>query len=207
MVTWVYESMKGIIYKATHIVSGRPYIGQTTKDLDRRKWEHLNLASRTDSPQSVSHFIRALRKYGAESFEWEVLEECETQEELDIQEVAWIKEFDSFRNGFNSTTGGEHPVKSDSVIRKHKLASYERNRSWHEDSHPEEGDTFSVALLSWEKHQLYCLQCRRETREVLRQVKVPYDIPASLDVDRLCDSGQALITALDFLTYGFAIKN
>ena len=46
-----------------------------------------------------------MRKYGIENFSFELIEEC-TQDELDDKEQYWIKYYDSFKNGYNNTIGG-----------------------------------------------------------------------------------------------------
>lgn len=49
-----------------------------------------------------------MKKYGAHNFEWEVLEECESHQELDEMEFHYIKQFRSHvdENGYNLTFGG-----------------------------------------------------------------------------------------------------
>lgn len=60
------------------------------------------------SKQRNTHFANALQKYGFDSFTWEVLEECDSKEELDLSEIKWIKYFQSVENGFNLKDGGSH---------------------------------------------------------------------------------------------------
>lgn len=91
--------MYGIIYKLTCLITWKPYVGQTTKTLDERFIQH----SRTDSLIG-----NAIRKYGAENFLREVLEVCDTQEQLNEREKFWIAYFNSkVPNGYNLTDGGE----------------------------------------------------------------------------------------------------
>ncbi len=91
--------MYGIIYKLTCLINWKPYVGQMTKTLDERFIQH----SRTDSLIG-----NAIRKYGAENFLREVLEVCDTQEQLNEREKFWIAYFNSKgSNGYNLTDGGE----------------------------------------------------------------------------------------------------
>jgi group I intron endonuclease len=92
----------GIIYKATNTVNDKVYIGQTTYTLNKRKREHL--CSNNDY-----HFNRALKYYGLNSFEWEVIEYCASKLELDEMEFHYIKQYNSINSGFgyNLTLGGE----------------------------------------------------------------------------------------------------
>ena len=91
-----------IVYRCLNKANGKSYIGVTSRGLDVRKYDHLNDA-RIGSSQ---HFHNAIRKYGKESFEWSILEECESWEELEKREIYYIEKFDSFNNGYNMTLGG-----------------------------------------------------------------------------------------------------
>lgn len=92
-----------IIYKATNNINGKIYIGQTSKTLRERKIAHRNRVNFG----SKYHFHNAIRKYGFEVFEWEVLEERITDKiELDKLEIEYIKKFDSIKNGYNISIGG-----------------------------------------------------------------------------------------------------
>ena len=98
------------IYKWTHIDSNRVYIGQTTQDPNQRRLEHLCCA-RNES--GGYHFHNALRKYGEESFAWEILAEAKSLDELNILEVKYINEYDSINTGFNLRQGGDNKLHSE----------------------------------------------------------------------------------------------
>lgn len=98
--------IKGIIYKYTS-PSGKVYIGQTTRERDRRA-EFLRL----NQPYGGDKINNARKKYLPENFTYEVIESYRFQNEdeaintLDDREIFWIAYYDSFRNGYNSTLGG-----------------------------------------------------------------------------------------------------
>lgn len=96
-----------IIYKVTNKINEMVYIGQTIYSLEHRKQGHEKDARRQDRP--TVRFHNALLKYGYENFEWEVLKECTTQEELDYYEDYYIKEFNSMDKniGYNLKSGGK----------------------------------------------------------------------------------------------------
>lgn len=97
--------MKMIVYKSTNTINNKCYIGQTVKKLEDRKQLHLY---RLNSMKNKNwHFYNALRKYGWDNFEWEVLEECDSKEELDEMEFHYIKQYNSYENGYNMTLGGD----------------------------------------------------------------------------------------------------
>ena len=102
---------KGIIYvyfnKAKYEKEGveKYYVGQTIGTMEQRArkdgrgygWDDLNYNSK---------FARSIRKWGWDAFEGRVLEEV-YEEDLDELEKFYIEYFDSFKNGYNSTIGGE----------------------------------------------------------------------------------------------------
>ena len=91
--------MKGIIYKITNKVNNKSYIGQTRYTLEFRWRQHLN-------SKDNCYFHKAIKKYGSENFSVEVLEECDFKD-LDSREIYYIAKYDTFKNGYNSTIGGD----------------------------------------------------------------------------------------------------
>ena len=88
-----------IIYKATNKENGKYYIGQTKGTLKNRIKNHKSASKNKDTV-----FYRAIRKYGIDAFEWKVVEECSSKEELDEHEVRLIAEN---LGGYNIAKGGE----------------------------------------------------------------------------------------------------
>lgn len=84
------------IYKVENKINGKIYIGQTTKDLSVEYYG------------SGPVIIKALKKYGKENFNKEILIECKSKEELNQQEIFWISFYDSTnrKKGYNISTGG-----------------------------------------------------------------------------------------------------
>lgn len=95
----------GLIYCATNRVNGKRYIGKTTKTLEYRRQGHLS-STRYESEYSIV-FVRALSKYGADSFVWSVMAKVEAAR-LDFFERLFIRAFRSKKPlGYNMTDGGE----------------------------------------------------------------------------------------------------
>ena len=93
-----------IIYKTTNNINKKVYIGQTIKSLNKRKKAHLY-----NSTKGYDNYLyRAIRKYGENNFKWEVLCECNSNDELNEKEQYYIKKYDSYGDGgYNMTAGGE----------------------------------------------------------------------------------------------------
>lgn len=86
-----------IIYCITNKVNGKQYVGLTMRTLEERFKEHC---------KAESAIGRALRKYGLDNFKLEIIDSSETSEDLWKKESYWIKNKDTFRNGYNMTDGG-----------------------------------------------------------------------------------------------------
>ena len=94
------------IYCYYNKINGKRYIGQAI-DLERRKKDHYTRAF-NDFPSNTEYnsiIHKAFRKYGYDSFEYSVLEEC-IVEELNDRETWWIEFYDSYNQGYNCDKGG-----------------------------------------------------------------------------------------------------
>ncbi len=104
------------IYKATSKTTQKTYIGQSSQTLQERINQHNSQAC---GKQYNYHFHNAIRKYGAEDFSYEIIEDgIKTIEELNDRERYWIKYCDSYKNGYNSTLGGEGRLTRDDELIK-----------------------------------------------------------------------------------------
>ena len=88
------------IYKITNKINGKVYIGQTIRPVQYRFHRHINDAMRNIID---THFARAIRKYGPDQWLLEVIDNAETQEELNQKEQYWIQYYNSIENGYNET--------------------------------------------------------------------------------------------------------
>lgn len=94
-----------IIYLAVNRVNQKAYVGQTRSDFRVRIGNHFSVATmdRDETP-----FHRAIRKYGKESFDFAVLEHCDSLKALESAEKSWITRLGCKTPlGYNRTDGGE----------------------------------------------------------------------------------------------------
>ena len=93
-----------IIYRHTCTITNKSYIGKTIAGLDARLTLHLSDAARG----TTNHFHRAIRKYGIDSFNSDILyiafDKCDDY--LYLVEKDIIAAYNTFNEGYNSTPGG-----------------------------------------------------------------------------------------------------
>lgn len=94
---------KGKIYKIINNENGLVYIGCTIYSLEKRFNEHLHRCFKTDYK---SKLYNSIKKYGVENFTIELIEECDLNVIYET-EKKYVKLYDSYKNGLNSTFGGE----------------------------------------------------------------------------------------------------
>lgn len=94
----------GYIYKITNILNQKSYIGKTIRDPEIRWNEH-----KQDNKHPNLPLQRAFKKYGINSFSFEIIEEVK-EELLDEREKYYIKKFNTYKQGYNATLGGEGGV-------------------------------------------------------------------------------------------------
>jgi len=90
------------IYVIRHRRSGKCYVGQSV-NINRRWEEHRKGCGHSPALSG------AFKKYGLDSFQFEVLEVC-GRDQLNEREGFWVKQLNSMSpNGYNLTTGGGQP--------------------------------------------------------------------------------------------------
>lgn len=82
-----------IIYKTTNLINGKFYIGQ-------------DYNNNPDYLGSGKLLKRAIKKYGQENFIKEVIEICDSKEQLNEREIFWINETNAKTLGYNIADGG-----------------------------------------------------------------------------------------------------
>lgn len=165
-----------IIYKVTNKENNKVYIGKTVRELKVRKWAHYDSARNLNSE---TNFHRALMKYPKESFVWEIIGNANTEDKLNQLEIDFIKEYNSFRIGYNMSEGGTGGLtyKKGSPLYekiKHKLGKWKngnpgstkeaiekrketfKNTDWISgENHGNYGHSHNKGILVGEKNPMY----------------------------------------------------
>jgi group I intron endonuclease len=127
-----YQKTHYGIYCIECIETNIKYIGQTFENFYRRwifhKWNLKN------NKHSNTYLQNAWNKYGCDKFKFYPLESFKllqknivTKHELDRLEKYYIEKYDTFKNGFNLTTGGEE-CKMSPLSEEAKRKIGEKNR-------------------------------------------------------------------------------
>ncbi|NJO48231.1 MAG: hypothetical protein HC840_00785 [Leptolyngbyaceae cyanobacterium RM2_2_4] len=97
-----------IIYRIYHIETHKSYIGKCSKGLSRVK-EHFRDFKNPKKEYRAKLLYRAMKKYGADEFKYEILDQAHSIEELNQKEKEYIVKFDSRnpKTGYNIRPGGD----------------------------------------------------------------------------------------------------
>lgn len=146
------------IYKITNKITNYSYIGQS-KNIKRRFIEH-----RTITHEHNKLLKEDFIKYGLDSFEFDVLEECQ-ENELHDKEVYWV---DKIQPQYNKTAGGTgakgHKVSKETRI----ILSQKGKEFWNNLSKEKQQEIIRNNLTGWGVGH----QVSAETREKLRKANL-----------------------------------
>jgi group I intron endonuclease len=113
--------MSYIIYQITNKINDKIYIGQTTKTFSARKshykWSVNSYLEGTYRGSTV--IIPAIAKYGIDNFEFNIIAECKTINDLNQTEIECIKQYNSLcPKGYNIELGGKNSPISEETKKK-----------------------------------------------------------------------------------------
>lgn len=93
------------VYKITCLINNKLYIGYTKNDINYRLKQHFKKASQiTNKNNKMSN---AILKYGRINFKIEKLFQSLNKEEALFKEIYYISYYNTVKEGYNTTNGGE----------------------------------------------------------------------------------------------------
>ena len=140
------------IYKCVNLKNGKVYIG-IDSNWPTRRYAHKSYAKLNKG----FSLHTAIRKYGWENFQWEVIYNTLEFSHVQKMECYFISEFNSYNCGYNETLGGEGTLgkkqtpknKIDQSIRRSNLNG---QSCWYNNG---KENTFSTECpLGWKKGRL-----------------------------------------------------
>ena len=102
------------VYKITNIINGDCYIG-SSKDIERRWKRHLYLFQKQGKHYEY-HLYRAFRKFGIENFSFTVLELCQEEQLIELEQ----KYYSIYNPAYNIIQPKENPACNEEVKKKMK---------------------------------------------------------------------------------------
>lgn len=96
------------VYCITNLINNKKYVGITSKeDYYKRLGEHISMSKN----KKYKHLIcNKISQYGLDNFTFDILEKCNSINELKEKEIFWIDKLNTYVNngfGYNRTLGGD----------------------------------------------------------------------------------------------------
>lgn len=150
------------IYKITNKINKKCYIGQTTRSVEVRWFEHVKYHMTQRS--HCRKLTNALKKYGLENFTVETIDTAISINELNDKEVYWVIHYNSIENGYNLVAGGDNRLISNETRQKISKAGMGRRQSL------ETIEKISSAQRGSKNHN-FGKKASRETREKMSKTR------------------------------------
>ena len=146
------------IYGITNLVNNKIYIGQTKQGYRRRFIQHLCPS------EGCPLFRNAVKKYGRQNFECELIDIAETQAEANEKEKMWIKALGTYKpeNGYNLSMGGVIGSFNEDTLRRMSEAHKGDKNYFYGKHHTDE----TKKIMSEKKKGLYCGEKHPKARKV-----------------------------------------
>lgn len=129
-----------IIYKVTNKLNGKSYIGQTKCTVAERIKRHI---------YGRSKIGRAIIEDGEENFDISVIDNADTQKELDELERYWIAFYNTCETGYNTLIGGKPTRKEFELL--HEM-SKKAKQNW---GRKKEKERIKILEKNNNDHELY----------------------------------------------------
>lgn len=149
----------GYIYIIENDINDKLYVGQSI-DISKRRNRHFQGNNQCPALHA------AIRKHGKENFDFVLLKQCFSQEELNEQEIYWIKELNTLSpNGYNLKEGGEQggsPSKETREKIRQSLLGFK---------HTDETKRKKSIAFQGVQHPLYGITCSEETKKKISEAQ------------------------------------
>ena len=117
------------IYRIINTVNNKVYVGQTIQKNPKMRW-YQHCADVKNNKDS--HLCNSMRKYGINTFEWEVIDIANSLEELNSKEESWLDHYRKITECYNIREAGGnklHNVKSIEKMQDSQRRAHARRRA------------------------------------------------------------------------------
>lgn len=159
-----------VVYLITNLINNKKYVGQTQQGREERRWqEHSIFCINENKP-----LYNAIKKYGAENFEFKVIETDIPEELIDELEKYYIKYYNTFYlngQGYNMTEGGQgvhgyvHTDETKQRIKKSTAIAWQRIK----EEEPERYAQFCLNRSLALKGKPKSVECREKLSKLASQ--------------------------------------
>jgi group I intron endonuclease len=124
-----------IVYRFTNKINGKIYVGQTIQELEKRVKNHIKESKKSNNRP----ILNAIKKYGIENFDIQIIDSALTHEELDTKEIKWIEELNCLTpSGYNILGGGQFKMKTTEEFSKRISEGLKNSEKWNTTKNSEE---------------------------------------------------------------------
>jgi group I intron endonuclease len=165
-----------LIYRVKNVLNNKVYIGKWNHPTVDQRWRlHKSAVKRGSS----YYFHRALRKYGFDAFQIEVIDKADSPTRLSELEIAYIALYQSNdpEKGYNMTSGGEGTSGFKMSEERKKWKSVHSKKFWNDPEY---------RILQTKSHQEWWTPERREKQAKLQSTKTGEISPRSRKVRCVC---------------------
>lgn len=149
------------VYVHINKINGKKYVGQTGQKPEKR-WNNGN------GYKDNIYFTNAIKKYGWDGFEHEIIASNLTKDEADNFEKLLIKELDTMNlsKGYNLQSGGSHGQPSELSRENIRKAAQKRNEN--EEWHRKQSESH-IGLQVGENNGMYGKKHSEESKQKMRE--------------------------------------
>ncbi len=112
-----------IVYMHTSTITKKSYIGITKTSVEKRFKQHIAYYK---CKGAKTHFHKAIKKYGTTTWKSCILYVSKNRGDVCEAEKQLIKDYDTYLNGYNNTTGGEYQYHRRPATKKERKQMSER---------------------------------------------------------------------------------
>ena len=170
------------IYRIINTVNNKIYVGQTVQKNPKMRWyQHCSDARGGKD----SHLCNSMRKYGIDTFAWEVIDNAVSLDELNAKEQQWLDHYRQTTECYNIREAGGnklHSLESIEKMQESQRRAHARRRAQGRDtwtrrdggpmlgkSHPKKGKECKKWTEEMKAaHSIRCKEREAKKRELLK---------------------------------------